>query len=129
MKVLNFDSKQCERIRRQLDAYLSNELLVETTGEVLKHLESCAGLFSELETRTRVREALQKAVAREMVPEPLRQAIHQRLEERTTRAFLGISRVRPGRSPWRRYGAWWRCGSGAAMAPASSAADNLLRAS
>ena len=40
MNVLNFDSKQCERVRRQLDAYVSNELLVETTSEVLKHLEA-----------------------------------------------------------------------------------------
>ena len=79
MKVLNFDSKQCERIRRQLDAYLSNELLVETTGEVLKHLESCEACSRELETRARVREALQKAVAKQLVPEYLRAAIHQRL--------------------------------------------------
>jgi len=79
MRVLNFDSKQCERIRWQLDAYLSNELLVETTGEVLKHLESCEGCSRELEARTRVREALQKAVAKQLVPEYLGAAIHQRL--------------------------------------------------
>jgi anti-sigma factor (TIGR02949 family) len=79
MKVLNFDSKQCERIRRQLDAYLSNELLVETTGEVLKHLESCEACSRELETRARVREALQKAAAKQLVPEYLGAAIHQRL--------------------------------------------------
>ena len=36
-----FDAKQCERVRRNLDAYLSNELLVETTSEILRHLETC----------------------------------------------------------------------------------------
>jgi anti-sigma factor (TIGR02949 family) len=90
MKVLNFDSRQCERIRRQLDAYLSNELLVETTGEVLKHLESCEACSRELETRARVRDALQKAVARQMVPEYLAAAIHQRLRNVRPGFFEGF---------------------------------------
>ena len=90
MKVLNFDSKQCERIRRQLDAYLSNELLVETTGEVLKHLESCQACSRELETRARVREALQKAVAKQIVPEYLGAAIHQRLRSARPGFFEGF---------------------------------------
>ena len=79
MNVLSFDSKQCDRVRRQLDAYLSNELLVETTSEVLKHLESCTACARELESRMRVRQALQRAAARQMPPEYLREAIHQRL--------------------------------------------------
>ena len=79
MKVLNFDSKQCERVRRQLDAYLSNELLVETTSEVLKHLESCEACSDELGARQRVREALQKAATRQLPPAHLREAIRQRL--------------------------------------------------
>jgi anti-sigma factor (TIGR02949 family) len=79
MKVLNFNSKQCERVRRQLDAYLSNELLVETTSEVLKHLESCEACSSELGSRQRVREALQKAATRQLPPAHLREAIRQRL--------------------------------------------------
>jgi anti-sigma factor (TIGR02949 family) len=80
MNVLNFDSKQCDRVRRQLDAYLSNELLVETTSEVLKHLESCESCSCELESRARVREALQRAAAKQTPPEYLREAIHQRLK-------------------------------------------------
>jgi anti-sigma factor RsiW len=60
MNVLDFDAKQCKRVRRQLDAYLSNELLVETTDEVLKHLEGCEACSGELEWRVRVREALQR---------------------------------------------------------------------
>ena len=90
MKVINFDSKQCERVRGQLDAYLSNELLVETTGEVLKHLESCKACSQELETRARVREALQKAVAKQLVPEHLRAAIHERLKNALPGFFEGF---------------------------------------
>ncbi|HTV56933.1 MAG TPA: zf-HC2 domain-containing protein [Terriglobia bacterium] len=79
MNVLDFNSKHCERIRGQLDAYLSNELLVETTGEVLKHLETCESCSLALDSRTRVREALRKAVATQLPPEGLGRAIHERL--------------------------------------------------
>jgi anti-sigma factor (TIGR02949 family) len=81
MSVLNFDSKQCERIRRHLDAYLSNELLVETTSDVLRHLESCEGCSRELEARARVRDALRRAALNESPPEELRLAIQSRLRE------------------------------------------------
>jgi hypothetical protein len=76
MNTINFGSKQCERIREQLDAYLSNELLVETTGEVAKHLKSCAGCSLELESLMHVREALRNAVAKKLPPEHLGAAIH-----------------------------------------------------
>jgi len=81
MNVLNFDSKQCERIRRQLDAYLSNELLVETTSDVLRHLESCEACSQELETRVRIRDALRKASASQIPPEELRRSIQRRLRD------------------------------------------------
>jgi hypothetical protein len=76
MSTINFGSKQCERMREQLDAYLSNELLVETTGEVAKHLKSCAGCSRELESLMRVREALRNAVTKKLPPEHLGAAIH-----------------------------------------------------
>jgi hypothetical protein len=79
MSVLSFESRQCDRVRRQLDAYLSDEVLVETTSEVLKHLENCEACASELESRVRVREALQRVASRHLPPEHLREAIHQRL--------------------------------------------------
>ncbi|HEV2493804.1 MAG TPA: zf-HC2 domain-containing protein [Terriglobia bacterium] len=80
MSVLRFDSRQCEKTRRQLDAYLSNELLVETTGEVSKHLESCEACSRDLESRMRVRNALRRAVAAQLPPESFREALHRRLK-------------------------------------------------
>jgi anti-sigma factor (TIGR02949 family) len=91
MSALNFDSKQCERIRRNLDAYLSNELLVETTSEVLRHLESCEACSRELETRAKVRDALRRAAASQVPPEELRQAIQRRLRKAQV-GFWGGSR-------------------------------------
>ena len=79
MNVLNFNSEQCARIRRQLDAYLSNELLVETTSEVFRHLESCEACSRELEARTRMRDALRRAAASQPAPEELRQSIQRQI--------------------------------------------------
>jgi putative zinc finger protein len=87
MNVLNFNSGQCERTRRQMDAYLSNELLVETTGEMLKHLENCEACSSELQSRMRIREALQRAAAHQQLPEGLGEALHQRLKKAHRRPF------------------------------------------
>ena len=81
MSTINFGSKQCERIRGQLDAYLSNELLVETTGEVAKHLASCVACSSELESLMRVREALRKAVGKRLPPEHLSVAVRSRIRK------------------------------------------------
>ena len=90
MNVLNFESKLCERTRRQLDAYLSSELMVETTGEVARHLENCAGCASELESRMRVRSALRQAALRQTPPPALSQAIHDRLRRSQPGALVGF---------------------------------------
>ena len=79
MNVLNFDSKHCERIRGHLDAYLGNELLVETTSEVMRHAEACEACSRELDSLVRVREALRQAVRNELPPADLSAAVHQRL--------------------------------------------------
>ena len=41
MNVVNFNERSCERYRRYFDAYLDNELLVETNQDVLQHLTTC----------------------------------------------------------------------------------------
>jgi len=93
MNVLNFDSRQCERIRRHLDAYLSNELLVETTTEVLRHLESCEACARELESRSRVRDLLRRAAMSQVPPEQLRQSIQRRLRESQAGSWAGSRRL------------------------------------
>ena len=92
MNVLSFNSEQCGRIRRQLDAYLSNELLVETTSDVLRHLESCEACSRELEARTQVRDALRRAAASQVPPEELRHSIQRELRK-TQPSLLGGSRT------------------------------------
>jgi len=94
MNVIKFHSSECQRVRGQLDAYLSNELLVETTNETLKHLEGCEACSRELDSRMRVREALRRAAAKRLPTEAFREAVHQRLRK----ARPGIKRQTP--TPW-----------------------------
>jgi anti-sigma factor (TIGR02949 family) len=93
MSVLNFHSEQCARIRRHLDAYLSNELLVETTSEVLRHLEGCEACSRELAARTQVRDALRRAAASQIAPEELRQSIQCQLRQMQPAPFWGSPRL------------------------------------
>lgn len=54
----------CKDFREIADSYLSNELLVETNHEVLRHLENCADCRGELTARRNLREKLREAVKR-----------------------------------------------------------------
>ncbi|HKE24932.1 MAG TPA: zf-HC2 domain-containing protein, partial [Bryobacteraceae bacterium] len=62
MKLMQFGDSSCARIRRYLDSYINNELLVETNHEVLRHLETCPACAADVETRTRIKARLKSAV-------------------------------------------------------------------
>jgi anti-sigma factor (TIGR02949 family) len=94
MNTLSFDSKRCERIRQHLDTYLSNELLVETASEVVRHLETCDACSRDLESRMRVREALQRAVANRSVPDSVRARVVRTLRDSQPRSFFRASAAR-----------------------------------
>jgi len=81
MRTIPSGEGACEKIRQYLDSYISNELLVETNHEVLRHLEQCTPCSQELETRIRVRTSLQNAVRREVAPVDLEQNIRRRIHE------------------------------------------------
>jgi Putative zinc-finger len=87
MNNLSFGSKQCELMRQYLDSYLSNELLVETASEVMHHLENCESCSRDLESRMRVRDALQRAVVNRPVPESVRADVLRNLRESRPRSF------------------------------------------
>jgi hypothetical protein len=83
MKIVDFGQGNCERVRRYLDSYISNELLVESNLGVLRHIEQCRACSQELETRLRVRASLQAAVRREGMPASLEQKIRNEIRERS----------------------------------------------
>ena len=53
---------RCQEFREMMDSYLSDELLVETNHEVLRHLENCAACRSELAARRELRARVRSAV-------------------------------------------------------------------
>ena len=89
MTVLRFQNKECETINGYLDAYLSNELLVETTHEVLKHMENCTNCKQALDTRQRVKDSLRQAMQAQQAPPGLETKVRARLREQATALRFG----------------------------------------
>ena len=95
MNVLDFGQKSCEKIRRYLDSYLSNELLVETNHEVLRHMESCPACTGELDSKIRARELLRGAV--------MGQRPAEGLEDRLRKAIRSRAAAGPAQGGWQRW--------------------------
>ncbi len=84
MNRVQFGEGACEKTRRYMDAYISNELLVETNHEMLRHLETCPACSAELETRGRLRSRLKSAVQNQPVPSGLPASVRERIRRRQT---------------------------------------------
>jgi anti-sigma factor (TIGR02949 family) len=85
MNVVHFGEGACEKIRRYLDSYISNELLVETNHEVLRHLDHCPSCSTELDVRTRIRTQLKTAVQNQPVPPDLQARVLDRIRSQPAR--------------------------------------------
>lgn len=88
MNIVSFGEGACEKIRRYLDSYISNELLVETNHEVLRHLESCPSCAAELEARTRLKGRLKAAVERQSLPADLPARIREQIRRYESRPMF-----------------------------------------
>ena len=85
MNIVHFGEGACEKTRSYLDSYISNELLVETNHEVLRHLENCPSCSAELEARTRLRSRVKAAVQSQAVPPDLQVRVRGRIRARSRR--------------------------------------------
>ena len=97
MKLIHFKDGTCRKVQAHFDAYMDNELLVETSREVMEHLKSCPACSSTLDDRIRFRGILRRAGFRVAVPILARSLIRAWLAlpfsaAAVTRAF---STVRP----------------------------------
>ncbi len=90
----------CGKMQLFLDSYISNELLIETNHEMLRHLEGCPACAAEAEALGRLKICLKAAVERQAVPEGLE------------------TRVRARLAPRRRVPGWWTAGMLAAAVAA-----------
>jgi Putative zinc-finger len=84
---------QCREVRDLADSFLSEQLLVETNHEVLRHLEGCPACRAELASRRELRTAIRRAFIRN---ESLRIS-----DEFRDRAVSCLRRATPGRTPRR----------------------------
>jgi anti-sigma factor (TIGR02949 family) len=100
MNRIQFGEGGCEKIRKYLDAYVSNELLVETNHEVLRHIEGCPACAAEVDMRVRLRSRLKAAVNAQCVPPELPVRIREQL--RTGRQE-SVARLRWLGAGWPRW--------------------------
>ena len=75
MKVVYSSERNCARTWKYLDYYLSDELSIEATLEVTRHLAACKACSDEIERRGQVRDRLRSAVQGEGVPADLRRKV------------------------------------------------------
>jgi anti-sigma factor RsiW len=88
MNVVNFNDRTCGRYRRYFDAYLDNELLVETNQDLLHHLSSCTECTRILDGMARTKLIVRSAVKTEEAPPELVAAIRGRISNRRSGFFV-----------------------------------------
>jgi anti-sigma factor RsiW len=96
MNRVSFGEGACERTRKYLDSYISNELLVETNYEVLRHLEGCPACTAEAASISRLRTRLKSAVDSQPVPPDLAARVRGGIRREESRTVFGIG--------WNRWG-------------------------
>jgi hypothetical protein len=87
MKVIKFQQGDCKNIRSYMDSYMNDELLVETNHEVLKHLELCQDCATELESRMRVKQVLQRGVKKDVAPSGLQYRIQKEIRKQQSPGY------------------------------------------
>jgi anti-sigma factor (TIGR02949 family) len=100
MNRIEFGQGGCEKTLRYLDAYISNELTVETNHDVVRHLECCPACSGELDARTRLRSRLKAAVKTQGVPPELQVSIREQIRNSDSGNRLNLEWFRGGRLRW-----------------------------
>jgi anti-sigma factor (TIGR02949 family) len=100
MNRTQFGEGGCEKTRKYLDAYVSNELTVETNHEVLRHVEGCRACAAEVDARTTVRSRLKDAVNAQGVPPELQVRVREQIRSRRSRSWLDLGWVQAGWPRW-----------------------------
>ncbi len=80
--ALNVRDYGCAKVRRRLDSYLSGELSVDLSHEILEHLDRCPECRAELKARENLRAAVRRVAA--AAPEP-REGFEAELRARLAR--------------------------------------------
>jgi anti-sigma factor (TIGR02949 family) len=87
MKRLDIGNPDCKKVLALLDFYLSSELTIETTAEVVRHLERCPQCLAVFRIRELVKKRLQAAVSRDEIPLELKNRISRAIRK-SSRSWL-----------------------------------------
>jgi len=77
MKLVKVWDSNCTKILALLDHYLSKELTVKSTEEVVRHLESCPQCLVVFKFREKVRNRFRESIENEKAPPELRMRVLQ----------------------------------------------------
>jgi anti-sigma factor RsiW len=104
---------QCRDVRELADSFLSEQLLVETNHEVLRHLETCPDCRAEIAVRRAMRDRLRSALAQaeELRPRP----------EFAAELAAAIRPPRHGMSRRSVLRSWWLMAAGVVLAAGGGA--------
>jgi anti-sigma factor RsiW len=111
----------CREFRELLDSYVTEELLVETNHEMIRHLETCSACRAELDDRRRLRAQLKSAFTGSA-------DLQMRPAFAATLATRLCGTARPPASAWRRLSSWWALAAAVALVAAIGAGAGLRRA-
>ncbi len=98
----------CRETRELGDAFLSDQLLVETTHDIVRHLETCAACREEIDSRRRLRAQLQSAIGRssDLAPHPeFIDGLAARLRAQGAPAVSDVAPLVMTRRAW--LESWW----------------------
>jgi len=76
-----FGGQACQKVLARLDSYIDNELLTESSLELVEHFQRCTACTQESQERRNVRTRLRTAVREVKVPEGLEDRVRDRLRQ------------------------------------------------
>jgi anti-sigma factor (TIGR02949 family) len=81
MTQTRFGEQACQKVLARLDSYIDNELLTESSLELMEHFQRCTACTRESQERRNVRARLQTAVRDVKVPPGLEDRVRDRLRQ------------------------------------------------
>ena len=81
MTQTRFGEQACQKVLARLDSYIDNELLTESSLELMEHFQRCTACTRESQERRNVRARLQTAVREVRVPPGLEDRVRDRLRQ------------------------------------------------
>ena len=81
MTLTRFGDHACQKWRAMLDSYIDNELLLESTIELMEHFKRCAECARESQQRRNVRARLRDSVRTMPLAAGLRDRVRDRIRQ------------------------------------------------